>query len=326
MSVALRTHWARVFSGAGINQDILDRWLDEDVDNKPLTDVMPFDPSKMQLRKKHIIHALRHSNNSTPGLDGIPFMAWRACVKFSAQILFDAAQAFFDLDIDTASGDDLALFNHSLLFFLQKKASGTLRTGEGYYEAANVRPLNVTNTDYRILCNAVRALVEPLVGFRVLGVQRGFIGCSSLLANSVDVDEAMAVNACTSNNGAAIFFFGFVAAFPSAEHSFLKAVCRKLGWQRWLINFIDILYPQNSCQIVLGGSRHTGFQILRGVRQGWPLSQLLFAVACDVLLRRVDINQICAGLHSQGICRRHRFGAPPHLDDCTHARGNSWRV
>ena len=125
-------------------------------------------------------------------------------------------------------------------FFCPKKASGTISpTGEGYYEAPNVRRLNVTNSDNRLLANAVRYAIEPLVGERVSPCQRGFIGGRSMLTNRVDLDEAMALSVCRSDEGAAIFF-DFAAAFPSVEHDFMKAVFRWLGWPPWLLTFIYI--------------------------------------------------------------------------------------
>ena len=54
-----------------------------------------------------------------------------------------------------------------------------------------------------------------------------------------------------------------------------------------MIIFLTCLYSRNECYMVLGGSRHEGFRLDRGIRQGCPLSPLLFAVASDLLLRKL---------------------------------------
>ena len=53
-------------------------------------------------------------------------------------------------------------------------------------------------------------------------------------------DEAMALTACRSDEGSAIFF-DFAAALPPVEHDFMKTVFRWLGSPPWLLTFIEIL-------------------------------------------------------------------------------------
>ena len=65
------------------------------------------------------------------------------------------------------------------------------------------------------------------------------------------------------------------------------AVFESLDWPRWLQNFTGVLYRGNFCDIVMDGARYRGFEVHRGIRQGCPLSPLLFAVAADLLLRRL---------------------------------------
>ena len=107
-----------------------------------------------------------------------------------------------------------------------------------------------------------------------------------MAANIVDIEFAMLEAAATSDAGGAIFF-DFAAAFPSVEQPLLHSMFASLGWPRWLRNFVGCLYHRNRCYIMLGGSRYEGFVVTRGVRQGCPLSPLLFAVASDLLLRRL---------------------------------------
>jgi len=54
-----------------------------------------------------------------------------------------------------------------------------------------VRPLNITNTDNRILASAVRLSVESVLGQLVTTDQRVFLLGRSMLANILDAEEAM---------------------------------------------------------------------------------------------------------------------------------------
>jgi hypothetical protein len=149
-----------------------------------------------------------------------------------------------------------------------------------------VRPLNITNADTRLLASAGRLVLEPLLGPLITDDQRGFITGRSMIANLLDVDEAMLMRA-SQEEGACAYFFDFAAAFPSIEQVILREFFKSLGWPRWLHNFIQRLYQDNSCTISLGGARHDGFAISKGIRQGCPLSPLLFAAASDLMLRRM---------------------------------------
>lgn len=83
------------------------------------------------------------------------------------------------------------------------------------------------------------------------------------------------------------FCFDFAAAFPSIEHSFMHKFFTRLKWPNWLLRCLTILYQGNYCNILIGGGHLFGFPITRGIRQGCPLSPLLFAAASDLLIRRL---------------------------------------
>ena len=92
MAATLRSHWSKAFRAIGIDPSLLHDWLEEDYDHKPFKDTTPFPEDRFRLNKPHINRAIKHSNNSAPGPDGIPFLAWRRACDLSAQILFDAAR------------------------------------------------------------------------------------------------------------------------------------------------------------------------------------------------------------------------------------------
>ena len=101
-----------------------------------------------------------------------------------------------------------------------------------------------------------------------------------MLANVADVDELMMQTALQRPQGAA-WFFDFQAAFPSVSHVFLLSALRAAGLPSWLLRFVSYLYRNNECQLSVGGLRHSGFALHGGIRQGCPLSPILFAVAVE---------------------------------------------
>ena len=54
------------------------------------------------------------------------------------------------------------------------------------------------------------------------------------------------------------------------------------------LHFIKALYDNNKCNIIAKGGEFSGCMMESGVRQGCPLSPLLFAVCVDILLRMLD--------------------------------------
>ena len=158
--------------------------------------------------------------------------------------------------------------------------------GAEVYAFDGVRPLNVTNTDNRLVASAVRVAIEPVLNSLITWGQRGFLTGRSMLSNILDVEEALA-HAAILNRDAVAVFYDFAAAFPSIEHALMFTYFSALGWPSWLMRIISILYYGNRCDISMGNAIVVGFGIDRRIRQGCPLSPLLFAAAPELLLRRL---------------------------------------
>jgi len=136
------------------------------------------------------------------------------------------------------------------------------------------------------MANAVRIRIEPILQRAVSPEQQGFLCNRSLLKNIIDVEDMMRIKALEGGFPAAVFF-DFAAAFPSISQEYLLEVLQDLGLPMETINFITNLYRMNECQVSMGGDKFQGFQITAGIRQGCPLSPLLFAIVADIMLRRL---------------------------------------
>ncbi|MFM7985220.1 MAG: reverse transcriptase domain-containing protein, partial [Candidatus Fonsibacter sp.] len=80
-----------------------------------------------------------------------------------------------------------------------------------------------------------------------------------------------------------LILFDFKAAFPSVHHDFMWSVLEALAIpQKWR-RMIALFYRNNFQKV--GRGEGLGFLAEVGIRQGCPLSPLIFAVIADVLLR-----------------------------------------
>ena len=108
-----------------------------------------------------------------------------------------------------------------------------------------------------------------------------------MLLNLIDVDTAAQKVSVKSSRGA-IVLFDFRAAFPSMNHAFIWETLTIAGIPADFIDAIRALYTNNKHWIKVDGGLFDGPTVRSGVRQGCPLSGLLFAVCADVLLLRLQ--------------------------------------
>jgi len=108
-----------------------------------------------------------------------------------------------------------------------------------------------------------------------------------MLSNIVDVEQAMMRLGMEGKDPGAIFF-DFKAAFPSVSHRFLITVLERIGIPPTILNFIRAIYDDNIGIVTVKGRPFGHFRLGAGIRQGCPLSPLLFAVVADLLLRHLQ--------------------------------------
>ena len=269
--------------------------------NKPRTDHsrprFPTASRDWQVRRKDIAKAIKTSGQSAPGPDGIPYIAWRKSGDLATQILHDAATA---LQSDQAitllqeiHGDDTRPENHEfnlgLLICLGKKPHSTHPEHGEVFRPGSTRPLSIVNTDNRLLANAARLRWERLLNPWISPQQQGFLGNRSILKNVLDIDYAAMATALTNNHGGLVLF-DFASAFPSISQSYMFDLLAKLGVPSNALNMIRALYDNNRCIVQTNGVQVDGFQMTAGVRQGCPLSPLLYAICAELLIERIRME------------------------------------
>ena len=166
-------------------------------------------------------------------------------------------------------------------------------------EACNWRPISLLCADYKIaakaLANRLRNVIDSIVSpDQTCGIPNRFIGENvRLLADIIDYADSCDV-------GGAMISFDQEKAFDRVEFSFLLNVLERMGFGPSYIGWIKLLYTDVFSAVSINGFLTDFFPVSRGVRQGCPLSPLLYVLAMETLACAVRADQKIDGFPLPG--------------------------
>ena len=223
------------------------------------------------INEKELLHALKKmKNGSSPGSDSIPTEFYKF---FWHQIKEPLFKSFM-----------FALRSKTLSFTQRRGIISLIYKGndsdKNYLK--NWRPISLMNCDYKILTKLLAIRLQGIIHTLVNENQSGFIkgrNISHIIREIDDIIEEEKKN--KSEN--LILTIDFEKAFDTISSKFIVETFRSFGFGNNFMNWIEIIMKDRTACIKNNGYISEEFDLQRGIRQGCPISPLLFVVAVELL-------------------------------------------
>ena len=159
----------------------------------------------------------------------------------------------------------------------------------------NWRPISLLNVDYKIATRCMAARLLRVIGSVVAedqtcGIPGRFIGTNvSLLRDIVSY-------ATDQDIPLAILSLDQEKAFDRVDWSFLHRTLESMGFGPSFRTWVRVFYSDISSAVLVNGYLSEFFGLTRGVRQGCPLSALLYVLVSEVLACSIRSSTEIRGL------------------------------
>lgn len=225
-------------------------------------------------------------SGSSPGTDGLPTEFYREFWPQIGATLVAVFNAFL------RGGGVPDSFRRGRIVLLPKEG--------GDHSTPNAwRPITLLNTDYKILAAVlVRRLRDILPG-----LVSPYQTCSvpgRTIFSSLSLTRDVFQYATSRGLRGAFVSLDQEKAFDRLEHHFLFSILRAYGFPADFVRLFEVLYADLVSDLVINGRVTPCFSVARGVRQGCPLSPLLFVLCLDPLLRRINDHPSVRGFPLPG--------------------------
>ena len=162
----------------------------------------------------------------------------------------------------------------------------------------NLRPISLLNAEYKILTKIIAKRIEKVLPKIINPNQTGYVKGRFIGDNIRLIQDAYVMSLTKNANmpGIAIFL-DFRKAFDTIEWNYLLSALRLFNFGPDIQKWIEVIYHNVSSCVLNNGHASPFFQLHRGVRQGCPLSGLLFVIGIELLAGALQKDNSIKGVN-----------------------------
>ena len=163
------------------------------------------------------------------------------------------------------------------------------------HELKNWRPISLLNVDYKILSKVITNRLKRIMPFIIGEEQTCGVASRNIQDNIMFLRDVIDF-ANWNNLEACLLSIDQEKAFDRISWVYMFAVMEKMGIPSTLIKWIKVLYSNPYCSIILNNFIGAPLKVERGIRQGCPLSPLLYSICAEGLASLVRNNRNLRGI------------------------------
>jgi len=157
------------------------------------------------------------------------------------------------------------------------------RTPNGY------RPISLLTTEYKPLARITARHLRHILKDHLHTSHFCGVPGNSILEAAALVRDAIAYSE-TSGSPLFVLTFDFQHAFDRIFHHYLFQILHRYGISEWFIERLHALYENATVSVQINGALAGPIPIQSAVRQGCPLSIILYALCLHPILRTLEDN------------------------------------
>jgi hypothetical protein len=232
--------------------------------------------------EEYLNSIMSFSNNKSPGCDGFTIEFYKCFWPNLKTYLMKSYEYSFENNL-------LSVDQRRALITLIPKANKDKRFLKHW------RPISLLNVDYKIFAKLLASRLQKVISGIINENQTGYIKGRYIGDNIRTMLDILDITQNQHDPGLLVMI-DFEKAFDTISWEFLYKTLDYFNFGPIFKSYIKLLYTSPQCCVTNNGYHTEFFEMKRGIRQGCPISALLFILCVEVLAINVRSTESIRGI------------------------------